>query len=422
MTRSRCRRSGRAARALRLDFDFRGHAGLGGGAARAAAGASRELGDLVLDPRRVGVERSRGQARRRVRRERLVGRPPGIPARSRLAAHPPQEAPFLLRLGAGGAEGDPPRRRDRDRRHGARGRPRMDRARRSHACRRSRAPPARLPAPVAGASSLPGFGPGGRWTATARHPGAARPAAPPWLAARSRRAARVRRSDDSLGARPRAPLRGRDLGRRRRMDRVSRSVEPRAAAVTTSTFPRRNRAGSGCAWSPRAVGPTGLRNRGRSSSGRWPGPESPNAFFEAVAREAPRGTFPRAFSGEQSYWTVVGVSGDTESALLSEDGAVEPSQGSFSVEPFPLRGAGPLAGADVRAEHRSRTETFRFRVSRLDGRAAHSRSPRSASGRRRTAPRRSTSATVLGTRARRAAARGSFSPSAPSRSIRPRSS
>ncbi|MEO8430008.1 MAG: discoidin domain-containing protein [Acidobacteriota bacterium] len=62
--------------------------------------------------------------------------------------------------------------------------------------------------------------------------------------------------------------------------------------------------------------------------------ETPNAFFLSIARESPRGVFPRSFSGEQSYWTVVGVSGDTESGLVSEDGAVEPAAGSFSVEPF----------------------------------------------------------------------------------------
>lgn len=62
--------------------------------------------------------------------------------------------------------------------------------------------------------------------------------------------------------------------------------------------------------------------------------DSMNAFFEAIARESPRGFWPRSFSGEQTYWTVAGVSGDTESALVSEDGAVEPSAGAFSVEPF----------------------------------------------------------------------------------------
>ncbi len=62
--------------------------------------------------------------------------------------------------------------------------------------------------------------------------------------------------------------------------------------------------------------------------------ETPNAFFEAIAREAARGSYPRSFSGEQSYWTVAGVAGDTENALVGEDGAVEPARGSFSVEPF----------------------------------------------------------------------------------------
>ncbi|MDQ6892981.1 MAG: discoidin domain-containing protein [Acidobacteriota bacterium] len=62
--------------------------------------------------------------------------------------------------------------------------------------------------------------------------------------------------------------------------------------------------------------------------------ESVNAFFAGVARESPRGTWPRSFSGEQMYWTVAGVSGDSESALFSEDGAAEPRAGAFSVEPF----------------------------------------------------------------------------------------
>jgi len=61
---------------------------------------------------------------------------------------------------------------------------------------------------------------------------------------------------------------------------------------------------------------------------------SPNAFFEAVARDAKRGSYPRYFSGEQSYWTVVGVDGNREEALFSEDGALETGKGRFSVEPF----------------------------------------------------------------------------------------
>jgi hypothetical protein len=78
---------------------------------------------------------------------------------------------------------------------------------------------------------------------------------------------------------------------------------------------------------------------------------SPNAFFEAVAREAPRGYFPRGFSGEQSYWTVVGVDGGVEEGLLSEDGAIEVGKVGFSVEPFVFIGSELLTWADVQARH-----------------------------------------------------------------------
>src|SRR5712691_7022434 len=78
---------------------------------------------------------------------------------------------------------------------------------------------------------------------------------------------------------------------------------------------------------------------------------SPNAFFEAIAREAPRGYFPRGFSGEQSYWTVVGVDGGAEKGLLSEDGTLEVGQTGFSIEPFVLTGSELLTWADVRPRH-----------------------------------------------------------------------
>jgi len=61
---------------------------------------------------------------------------------------------------------------------------------------------------------------------------------------------------------------------------------------------------------------------------------SRNAFFTAIASDAPRGTYPRYFSGERADWTVVGVDGAVEEALLGVDGAVEAGSGAFSVEPF----------------------------------------------------------------------------------------
>ena len=74
---------------------------------------------------------------------------------------------------------------------------------------------------------------------------------------------------------------------------------------------------------------------------------SPNAFFEAVAREFPRGYFPRGFSGQQSYWTIVGVDGGSDSGLLSEDGALEVARGGFSIEPFVRADSRVLTWADA---------------------------------------------------------------------------
>jgi hypothetical protein len=64
--------------------------------------------------------------------------------------------------------------------------------------------------------------------------------------------------------------------------------------------------------------------------------ESNNAFIRAVAADAPRGRYPRAFLGEQSYWTVVGAPEDEEEALVSEDGALELGKGGPTIEPFLL--------------------------------------------------------------------------------------
>jgi hypothetical protein len=61
---------------------------------------------------------------------------------------------------------------------------------------------------------------------------------------------------------------------------------------------------------------------------------SQTAFLEAVAKTAPRGVFPRAFSGEQAYWTLLGVDGGARNGLISEDGAIELGKGGVSVEPF----------------------------------------------------------------------------------------
>lgn len=80
--------------------------------------------------------------------------------------------------------------------------------------------------------------------------------------------------------------------------------------------------------------------------------QTPNAFFAELARTAPRGRYPRYLAGEQSYWTVVGVAGDTRESTVSADGAVEVGIGGPSVEPFLLSEGRLLSWAEVTAAQR----------------------------------------------------------------------
>ncbi len=77
---------------------------------------------------------------------------------------------------------------------------------------------------------------------------------------------------------------------------------------------------------------------------------TPEAFYRAVAREAPRGSYPPGIRGERSWWTVVGVDGDREKGLLSADGALETGSGQYSVEPFLYADGALVTWADVRSE------------------------------------------------------------------------
>jgi hypothetical protein len=75
---------------------------------------------------------------------------------------------------------------------------------------------------------------------------------------------------------------------------------------------------------------------------------TPNALFQDIAKRAPRGTYPRGFV-EQSYWTIIGVDGGTAPALISEDGAIEPRKGGWSIEPFLVVDGVRLTWANVRS-------------------------------------------------------------------------
>ncbi len=73
----------------------------------------------------------------------------------------------------------------------------------------------------------------------------------------------------------------------------------------------------------------------------------PNDFVASVAKDQPRGRFPRGFSGEQAYWTILGIDGGTEQGLIGEDGTIEVEKGGFSIEPFVIVDGQSLSWADV---------------------------------------------------------------------------
>jgi len=61
---------------------------------------------------------------------------------------------------------------------------------------------------------------------------------------------------------------------------------------------------------------------------------STNALFRAMAADAPPGYYPKYLQNKQSYWTVLGVNGDTKEALMNEQGEIEVDKLQFSLEPF----------------------------------------------------------------------------------------
>ena len=75
-----------------------------------------------------------------------------------------------------------------------------------------------------------------------------------------------------------------------------------------------------------------------------------NGFLFSLAKEAEKGAYPRSFFGEQIYWTIVGVPQGGRAAMLSEEGAIEPGPGAFSIEPFVIEDGSVLSWAN--GEHR----------------------------------------------------------------------
>lgn len=71
-----------------------------------------------------------------------------------------------------------------------------------------------------------------------------------------------------------------------------------------------------------------------------------NALAE-IAKATPRGAYPRAFIGEQPYWTLAGSDGGRIGALIDEDAAIEPAKGSYSIAPVVIDGGKRFDWANV---------------------------------------------------------------------------
>ncbi|MBI5615816.1 MAG: discoidin domain-containing protein [Gammaproteobacteria bacterium] len=65
---------------------------------------------------------------------------------------------------------------------------------------------------------------------------------------------------------------------------------------------------------------------------------SRNAFFAALAREAPTGDYPKYLLGAQSFWTTVGAPDGGAPALVNEQGLVELGRGGPTLEAFVAHG------------------------------------------------------------------------------------
>ena len=112
---------------------------------------------------------------------------------------------------------------------------------------------------------------------------------------------------------------------------------------------------------------------------------SRNAFFTAVAADAPPGSYPKYMTGVQSYWTVAGVDGDRAEVLVNEEGMVEARKGGYSIEPFVYVDDTLFTWHDVTSRSRSPAITSPSRRSRggaATGRSRSRRSPSSADGTR----------------------------------------
>jgi hypothetical protein len=78
---------------------------------------------------------------------------------------------------------------------------------------------------------------------------------------------------------------------------------------------------------------------------------SASDFLTSVAGASAPGTWPRAYTRQQSYWTVFGLPRDARDGLMSEDGAIDTGPGKFSIEPFLFDGDRLLTWKDGTTTH-----------------------------------------------------------------------
>ncbi len=74
---------------------------------------------------------------------------------------------------------------------------------------------------------------------------------------------------------------------------------------------------------------------------------TPNEFIHAVAKDFPRGYYPRYWHREQSYWTPIGSPEGKRRALINEEGMVEVDEAGFSLEPVLLTPDGMVTWAEA---------------------------------------------------------------------------
>ena len=83
---------------------------------------------------------------------------------------------------------------------------------------------------------------------------------------------------------------------------------------------------------------------------------TPIRAYQAKALSSKPGLYPMWLLRQQEFWTIVGVTDDSQESLFSETGVIEPHKGDFCVMPFVVAGSNLVTWADVKLEQRLQDE------------------------------------------------------------------